>query len=893
MLADLKLEIGDKALFESKDQVGQRTETQASSFLLRTEALEGVLGILILLGINYFWFKDNPGFLGIHPHPYWFILIPIAVRYGLFPGLTAGVTAFGVQIYILVYIYKDISLFNALYSHASLFLLVSAGIGFFGEIRRTESLKQKQNFSSLEQKFYSLLTEYNALVKYKDKKNSEIISQEDTFSSLYKAQEKINSLNESEIYPQLIQLLEKYLSVKSAAIYILTDDKTQLKQVARLAVDDNTEANQTDIIEPNSDTMKEILLKGHMLSINDLLTRPKLAPFFDDKIMCAPIRGTRNRTLGIIVIQHIPFKSLTSQSFQMLKSISDRCGASIEKARMYQMTREKMVLDENTGALTYSYLKERFDEEFARARRYGYIMSVLIFEIQSFYGYDLKMQDTILISFKKIIERKLRNIDLLFHGKDRSQFILALPNTPIWGSRTVRSKLIHEMSQVVFKNEEKDTFSLSVIGGVAGMSSTLSIYKDLLEEAYLDLNFQKKLEESYTFACESGETMILLLIEIIDFRTFTNKVQQDIKRIVEPLLSHHINQNICIFVLESAAMYAMFFSNQDNQSIAALGKRIIKEIKAFKIKPYDDKNKDLLVLAGAKSAHPDMNTAEAWKREVLDTMYNSEVMLLFRYKFDDAQQKNSPLTVMVVEIADYQIFSDDKKKDIISSLSLIFQNMLGDLDIMFYDSAPSRHILFLFQIHFYEAIVMRKRILTEIRSFGFKPYTYEDKSLQIEAGIAQLLKPETPPDQLIKKADEDLRFMKHVWYACLDARQKDIPCCMITFKVLDFEKTSPAIRKDLFYFVESIIARYQENEQMVINHRNEPSYLILFPDTTYNAAVVINMSITEELTDFHLKPYRGNEQEMNVTTTVVPYDVKAGLSHYQFIEKAFQGVWTG
>jgi len=884
MLPDIKLEIGDKALFETKERMGQRTDSSTSPFFLRAEALEGVIGILILLGINYYWFRENPGFLGIHPHPYWFILLPIAVRYGLVAGSVAGLTAFIVQLYILLFIYTNISFFEAFYYHALIFLLVSLFIGLVGEIRRTELVKKKHDFSYLEKKFSNLLTEYNALVKYKEKKNSEIISQEDTFSSLYKAQEKVNTLDESKIYPALIQLLEKYLSVTAAAIYILTDDKSQLKQVSNIK-GENIE-QQPEIINIYTSEIHEILYKGHILSINDLINRPELHPFFNDKIMCAPIRGVRNRPLGIIVVNQIPFNNLTLQSFQMLKSVSDRCGASIEKARVYQLTRQKMVLDEITGVLTYSYLRERFDEEFSRARRYGYTMSVLIFEIQSFYGCEIGLQKTILLRFKKIIEKKLRNIDLMFHGEDRSQFILVLPNTPIWGSRVVRNKLIQEMSQVVFTNEEEQSISMSVTGGAAGMSSNMKVYKSLLDAAFLDLNFQKKLIESFEHACTSEDQMVLLLLEIMDFTKFSDKIQQDITGIIEPLLDHYTSDRTCLYMLENAAMYALFWANKDPQSVNTLGQQIINEIKAFKIKPYENKDKDLLVLTGAMNAKPEMKTPEKWKQVVLDKMYNSEIMLVFSYKFDNAKESNDPLTVMVVEIADFKIFSEENKKDITLSLSLIFQNMLGDMDIMFYDSAPSRHILFLFHMDIHEARIRRERILSEIRAFAFKPYTYEDKSLQIEAGITQIYKEVSQPEELIEKADEDLRFTKHVWYACMDARNRNMPFCILSFKVLDFDRIAQSIQKDLFRFLKEIFFHYQDNEQLILKYKIDASYLILLTNTTYNAAIVINMSITEEISEFQMSPYRGDKEELKFHSSVFPYD--PDLTHYQLIQKAMQ-----
>ena len=887
MLPDLKLEIGDKALFESKEKVSQGSSESSSSVFFKAEAFEGIFGILILLGINYYWFKDNPGFIDIHPHPYWFVIIPIAVRYGFIPGIVSGITAFFVQIYILTILKDQMSLIESIWGQPLVFLLISGGVGFFGEIRRTEHVKQKNDFLHLEKNFSSLLTEYNALVKYKEKKDSEIISQEDTFSSLYKAQEKINSLNESEIYPPLINILKNYLSVKAASIYIIAEDKTKLKRVAELNSDSKQDFQKSFIID--TEPIKEILQKGRILCVNDLIKRTELVSFFKDKIMCAPIRGARNRPLGVIIINKIPFNRLTLQTYQMLKNISDRCGASIEKARVYQLTRQKMVLDENTGALTFSYLQERFNEEFSRARRYGYTLSILIFEIQSFYGCEIKIQQKILVMFKKIIEKKLRNIDLLFHGKDRSRFILALPNTPIWGSRTVRDKLIEEMTSQIFYNENDKPISMSVIGGVASIFPTMTSYTELLEAAMLDVEFQKKIKESFEFGCRSEENIMLVLFEVIDYEKFSAKMQQDITRIIEPLLRHHIKENDCLYMLEHCAMYGLFFSNLDQSAVNKLTQNIIKEIKAFKIKPYEDKTKDLLVLGGGLCAKPEMKNAEGWKKEVMEVMYNSEVMALFRYKFDNARQLNSPLTVMIIEIADFQIFSEEKQEDIITSLSLIFQNLLGSLDIMFFDSGPARHILFLFQIDIEEAYCMREKIINSVRSFEFKPYTYEDKSLQIEAGVSQLFSSINTPELLVEKADDELRFVKNCWYSFQDAKNKNVPMSIIAFKVIDFDKISSAVKKDIISFLEEIFSHYQEDTKKILRHKDKASYLILMPSTTYNASDVIKMSLSDEIDGFKMKPYRGNEEYIKIFSKVISYSSEHE-SHYQMIKEATDSI---
>src|SRR5215211_7049524 len=54
---------------------------------------EIVIGLALLVALNVLVFPDHWGYLDIRPHPFWLIVIPVAVRYGRGPGYAAGLLA--------------------------------------------------------------------------------------------------------------------------------------------------------------------------------------------------------------------------------------------------------------------------------------------------------------------------------------------------------------------------------------------------------------------------------------------------------------------------------------------------------------------------------------------------------------------------------------------------------------------------------------------------------------------------------------------------------------------------------------------------------------------------------------------------------------------------------
>src|SRR5436305_1676193 len=101
--------------------------------------LEIAVGFTLLVALNVLFFRDHWGYLDVQPHPYWLIVIPIAVRYGALPGYLAGSVA--AILYLLFAASSGQPLFGGdlLSSRPIIYsvLLLLAG-AVFGELRETQ-----------------------------------------------------------------------------------------------------------------------------------------------------------------------------------------------------------------------------------------------------------------------------------------------------------------------------------------------------------------------------------------------------------------------------------------------------------------------------------------------------------------------------------------------------------------------------------------------------------------------------------------------------------------------------------------------------------------------------------------------------------------------------------
>ena len=124
----------------AKIELPQPDERPASDLLrLPKSTYTGiVLGMALLVAINFLWFSGNLGFAGVNPHPFWLLVLPMAARYGFKGGMVSGVAA-GLTLLALTKLGHPKASFHFFDSESLTLpvLFVTAGI-LLGEIRETQ-----------------------------------------------------------------------------------------------------------------------------------------------------------------------------------------------------------------------------------------------------------------------------------------------------------------------------------------------------------------------------------------------------------------------------------------------------------------------------------------------------------------------------------------------------------------------------------------------------------------------------------------------------------------------------------------------------------------------------------------------------------------------------------
>ncbi len=454
--------------------------------LQKNEFLEGLLALAVLMAINFFWFSDNLGFLKINPHPYWIVIIPIASRYGFKAGFVTAIMA-SIALMGMIKLgdpkfgFSEIT--NVRYFGTPLlFVAVGMIIGEVREVQRKKSEELSNAFKELQESFKNISGRYDALNKAKQEVDTWVVSQEHTVSTLYEAAQALKSLNEEEICPAVVELLKDFIKVEACSIYMLTENKLQLSTT----LDNKENTQRPPEVDLDDGIMGQVIALGDTISINTLINSESIKSSEDQNILiCAPLLSSQSNVLGVLNIEMLPFIKLNPQTIRMASLIADWCGAAIENARTYQETKDKNISDDITGAYTHQYAQERLEEEFKRAYRYRYPLSLLSFEFVDFQIFSDFVKQDILTVFSLILKNKLRDIDLLFHDEESSRYILLLPNTPSDGAEVVKTKIAQEFDAFNFRPYEgKDDRVLHFKVGVSAISENMKEYNELVTHAF-------------------------------------------------------------------------------------------------------------------------------------------------------------------------------------------------------------------------------------------------------------------------------------------------------------------------------------------------------------------------------------------------------------------------
>lgn len=150
-------------------------------------------------------------------------------------------------------------------------------------------------------------------------------------------------------------------------------------------------------------------------------------------------------------------------------------------------------------------------------------------------------------------------------------------------------------------------------------------------------------------------------------------------------------------------------------------------------------------------------------QETKDKNISDDVTGIFTYEyfktrldeeFARARRYHLPLSILVIHVVEFQLFTDKVKKDVLLVLSNVFRTKMRKTDLLFHSSNPDTFYLLLPNTGLKGANDVREKKLHEIHALRFKPYTDSEKLLQIHIRIGEVKETMEAPQELLDEAQK-------------------------------------------------------------------------------------------------------------------------------------------
>jgi diguanylate cyclase (GGDEF)-like protein len=193
-----------------------------------------------------------------------------------------------------------------------------------------------------------------------------------------------------------------------------------------------------------------------------------------------------DRPVGLLALAGRRQMALAQEDQRLLSSLADQVHIVLDNARLYRKVQIMAVRDELTGLYNFRHLRERLAEEFARARRHGSEMSLVLLDIDHFKAVNDRCGhqtgNLVLTQVVSAIRSQTREGDIAarYGGEE---FAVVLPMTGVEGALEVSERLRRAVAEQRFGVPD-DPLRLTISLGVVSYPAVqVSAPDELITEA--------------------------------------------------------------------------------------------------------------------------------------------------------------------------------------------------------------------------------------------------------------------------------------------------------------------------------------------------------------------------------------------------------------------------
>lgn len=410
--------------------------------------IETLVGLGLLVGLNMAFFPDDPGYLTVSPHPFLFLVILVASRYGTFDGFVAGIVSAAIYLGYLFWgkDHETVRL-TAEWSQfipAYLFVLLGLLLGEIREMANRDVRRMETQVKELDARLEESRRESSVLSQVKDELQQRVLSADDPLAEFYTSAQRLQTLSPDEAYPAILDLVQRFTGAEKFALYVAADVPSTILGrpegrtfTLRLSRGWATPEEFDHRLDESHPAVSRALEHREVTVLKSATGGP-----LGDILACAPVLDPHeDEVLALLVIERIPFVRLTGMTVSHLFTIAGWAGKTLGDARRFEGAMESRVDDPLSGAYNYKFLVQRLAEEAQRVRRYGGACTYLLVKCPEVDTLGLEDRRLYTKETGALLKRLLRTVDVVGIHREPGAFGVILPSTSPNQAAVVTSRI--------------------------------------------------------------------------------------------------------------------------------------------------------------------------------------------------------------------------------------------------------------------------------------------------------------------------------------------------------------------------------------------------------------------------------------------------------------------
>ncbi len=412
----------------------------------RASALLEILIFFVVAFLADYLLFDGDHFVSVQPHPYWFIVLLMAVQYGTNESLLAAILS---TIFLLLgdlpergegqdwYLYAGQVALNPV-----LWILSSIFIGGIRERHRNERERLRKELNASLEREEKIAESYEVVTRRKENLETQIAGQLTSSVAAYRAAKAVETLNPTAVMKGIEELVSAVMSAHTFSLFLYNNNKLS----ATIMHGWTQDAPHSRELNENSPLYRAVLTEKKFLCAANEDQEQSL-----DKqgILAGPVvNPDSGQVVGMLKIERMDFTHLGLQTIETFKALCEWTGNALVNARNYQTVKKDSVLDPQKNLMTSSFFERQSAYLSSLAKRVGFDLGVLI--IKQIENESLDEDDRLRVArgLSNAVGKVLRSIDLAFdYQTDGGEYSVLLPATNVAGANIVRDKIAKELEK--------------------------------------------------------------------------------------------------------------------------------------------------------------------------------------------------------------------------------------------------------------------------------------------------------------------------------------------------------------------------------------------------------------------------------------------------------------